>query len=149
MLYDPKCIHFFQGRPIPINDLLQDTLHYFKQEGHVDSLVEALINLRLDKYKNDKLVFERQTSELDNTDYHLLGALMVRYDSTASRGSAPRSWCLYLRDYVENADGSIWRILLEDDESRVCISCAHMSSIFIHFNIRLLQIKHSQIFEVL
>ncbi|EPB89306.1 hypothetical protein HMPREF1544_03815 [Mucor circinelloides 1006PhL] len=108
------------GRPIPVNDLLQDTLRYLQRENdHIDPVVEALIQLRLDKYDQDKSTFERQTSELDATDYHLLGALMVRYDSIASRGSAPRSWCLYLRDYVENADGSVWRILLEDDESRV------------------------------
>ncbi|OAD02158.1 hypothetical protein MUCCIDRAFT_164096 [Mucor lusitanicus CBS 277.49] len=119
MLYDPKCIHFFQGRPLPINDLMQDTLSFLKREnGTIDPLVEALIKLRLDKYDQDKSAFERQTSELDTTDYHLLGALMVRYDSIASRGSAPRSWCLYLRDYAENADGSVWRILLEDAESR-------------------------------
>ncbi|KAI8643171.1 hypothetical protein BD408DRAFT_342904 [Parasitella parasitica] len=81
--------------------------------------METLINLRLDKYEHDKLEFERQTEELDDADYHLLGALMVRYDSTASRGSASRSWCLYLRDYIEDEDGSTWRILLEDGESRV------------------------------
>ncbi|KAK4509712.1 uncharacterized protein ATC70_007014 [Mucor velutinosus] len=120
MLYDPKCIHFFQGRPVHVNDLLQDTLSYLQREnGHIDPIVEALIRLRLDKYDQDKSTFERQTSELDATDYHLLGALMVRYDSIASRGSAPRSWCLYLRDYVENADGTVWRILLEDGETRV------------------------------
>ncbi|KAL9554099.1 hypothetical protein MBANPS3_002965 [Mucor bainieri] len=120
MLYDPKCMHFFQGRPIPVNDILQDTLDYLEREnGAVDPIVEALIKLRLDKYDQDKSAFERQTWELDATDYHLLGALMVRYDSFASRGSAPRSWCLYLRDYVESADGSVWHVLVENDDTRV------------------------------
>ncbi|CEP11631.1 hypothetical protein [Parasitella parasitica] len=83
MLYNPSCIHFFQGKAISVNDLLQDTLLYFKQEKHhVDPLVEALIQLRLDKYDHDKSEFERQTSELDDTDYHLLGALMATSDQT-------------------------------------------------------------------
>lgn len=152
MLYDPKCIHFFQGRPLPINDLMQDTLSFLKREnGTIDPLVEALIKLRLDKYDQDKSAFERQTSELDTTDYHLLGALMVRYDSIASRGSAPRSWCLYLRDYAENADGSVWRILLEDAESRVSVQCLprrkKIVAIVDSLRYRQPQIKHLQTFE--
>lgn len=116
-LYDPKCIHFYQGRPFAVDQLLSDTLNYFRKEhGTVDSLVENLIELRLEQFSRDRFTFQQQSNQLDNSDYHLMGALMLRYDSTATKGASPRSWCLYLRSYIEDAEGSIWRILMNDNE---------------------------------
>jgi hypothetical protein len=118
-LYDPKCIHFYQGRPFPVDQLLSDTLSYFRNEhGAVDALVENLIELRLEQYSRDKFTFQQQSNQFDHSDYHLMGVLMLRYDSTATKGTSPRSWCLYLRSYIEGADGSIWRILVDDEEEQ-------------------------------
>lgn len=118
MLYDPNCIHFYQGSAVPIDTILNDTLSYFKKEKNaVDPLVEKLIELRLEKFAKDKYAFQKQLNELDHTDYHLMGVLMARYDSTASGGYAPRSWCFYIRDFTaETNEGSVWRILLDDEE---------------------------------
>jgi hypothetical protein len=102
-----------------VDQLLSDTLNYFRNEyGVVDALVESLVELRLEQYSRDKFTFQQQSNQLDHSDYHLMGALMLRYDSTSTKGTSPKSWCLYLRSYMDDADGSIWRILLDDDEGQ-------------------------------
>lgn len=55
--------------------------------------------------------FESESGDLDDAEYHLMGALMVRYDH--------RSWCLYLRDYIESSEGISWRILSSEEEKKV------------------------------
>lgn len=116
---DPKCFRFYQGRILPVDQLLYDTLDYLKQEqSDTNKLVEQLIELRLEQYSRDKFMFQQESKELDNTNYHLMGALMARYDSSVSNGSAPDSWCLYLRDYVDS-DGSAWRVIYADKENTV------------------------------
>lgn len=102
-----------------MDQLLYDTLDYFKQEkSSVDSLVEELIELRLEQFARDRFLFQQESNVLDNTTYQLMGALMARYDSTASNGSSSNCWCLYLRDYVES-DGNLWRIIVNDTEHTV------------------------------
>ncbi|KAI9253710.1 hypothetical protein EDC94DRAFT_619537 [Helicostylum pulchrum] len=116
---DPKCYHIYQDSILPVDQLLYDTLDYFKQEkSGVDSLVEELIELRLEQFARDKFLFQQESNALDNTTYQLMGALMARYDSTASNGSLSNCWCLYLRDYVES-DGNLWRIIVNDTEHTV------------------------------
>lgn len=123
--YDPQCLHFYQGRAVPIDTILKDTLSYFdhsKKEGDVNSLIHKWIGLRLEKYTKDNDAFQKQLDELDHADYHLMGVLMVKYDSSASGGYGPRSWCFYLRDYMSgNKDGSTWRVIIDDEEEQKVI----------------------------
>lgn len=119
---DPKCFRLFQGRILPVDQLLYDTLDYLKgEDSDCNKLVEQFIELRLEQYTRDKLQFQQESEELDNTNYHLMGALMARYNGSASDGSAPDCWCLYLRDYVDS-DGSTWRIIYTDNDHTVSTS---------------------------
>lgn len=83
--------------------------------------MEQFIELRLEQYTRDKFKFQQESKDLDNTNYQLMGALMARYDSSASNGSAPDCWCLYFRDYVDS-DGSAWRVIYTDKEHTVSTS---------------------------
>lgn len=107
-----------------MDDILNDTLEYLKQEHEkseeTDKVVEQLIELRLEQYSRDKFKFQQESNELDDTTYHLMGALMTRYDSLVSHSS--KSWCLYLRDYTKGDDGSSWRVMFEYGESVVCLT---------------------------
>jgi hypothetical protein len=76
-----------------------------------------LIKLRLEQFSRDKLKFQQESNEMDDTTYHLMGVLMTRYDSLTSHSS--KSWCLYLRDYTMSEDGASWRILYKDSEEMV------------------------------
>ncbi|KAI8993182.1 hypothetical protein BDB01DRAFT_775480 [Pilobolus umbonatus] len=119
---EPSLVHHYKGQSIPIDQLLNNTLKYLRTEtSTVDPTMERLINARLEQYTNDLASFENKTSNLDRYDYHLLGALMVRYDCTGNKATLPNSWCLYLRDYTESNDGSIWRVIYGQEEKR--ISC--------------------------
>ncbi|KAI8380262.1 hypothetical protein BD560DRAFT_387618 [Blakeslea trispora] len=116
--YDPKCVQFYRGRAIPIDCLLKDTLHYFEKQT-IQPALEKLIQLRLTQYAEDTDKYNEQTSQLDHADYDLVGALMVRYDSTPNRGYASDAWCLYLRDFIETSDGSSWRVLYDEQDQKI------------------------------
>ncbi|KAI9470873.1 MAG: hypothetical protein EXX96DRAFT_511385 [Benjaminiella poitrasii] len=118
-MYDPKSMHFFQGHAFPVDHLLNDTLQYLKKERGDDplsTLVEKMIELRLEKFTRDKYAFIQHSNDLDHTDYHLLGVLMVRSKQDDQNVNA--NWCLYLRDYYMEG-GSLWRVFLNDSEVQI------------------------------
>ncbi|KAI8061466.1 uncharacterized protein B0P05DRAFT_477604 [Gilbertella persicaria] len=78
-----------------------------------------MIELRLEQYARDKFTFQQQSNQLDHADYYLMGVLMVRYDSTANKGYSSNAWSLYLRDYIEDPEGSIWRIFCDEQDQKV------------------------------
>lgn len=118
-ILNPNCYHLYGDRVLPVDQVLRDALAFLKSEDNADEIVEKLINLRLEQYAKDISQAQQESSELDNTDYQLMGALLVRYDSSASEGNAPNAWCLYLRDYMNSEDGNMWRVILKDNESTV------------------------------
>lgn len=100
-----------------VDEILESTLDYFKEEkSEMNTVLEGLIELRLEQYSRDKFKYDQECDILDNTSYQLMGVLMARYDSNASNAS--QGWCLYSRDYVES-DGSMWRIILDEKSSQV------------------------------
>lgn len=112
-LFNSKCSYNYNGQFIPIDKLLQDTKDYFKETYSTSeyAVLQQLLNLRLEQFERDMTQFEKESVNVDGAEYHLIGALMVRYDGTL--------WCLYLRDYIESPEGVSWRILGSDEEKRV------------------------------
>ncbi|KAG1057965.1 hypothetical protein G6F43_000247 [Rhizopus delemar] len=111
-LLSHKCTYNYHNKLIPINEILQDTKSYFEHNASAESsILQQLLDLRLDRFSHDMAKFESESGDLDDAEYHLMGALMVRYDH--------RSWCLYLRDYIESSEGISWRILSSEEEKKV------------------------------
>lgn len=118
-ILNPNCYYLYGDRVLPVDQVLRDALAFLKSEDSADEIVEKLIDLRLEQYAKDISQAQQESSELDTTDYQLMGALLVRYDSSASEGNAPNAWCLYLRDYMNSEDGNMWRVILKDNESTI------------------------------
>jgi hypothetical protein len=111
--YDPKCTVQYKDQLIPIDQILTDTHSYLKQENKLTDTLEGLFRLGLDNYAR------HVKPDVDTNDYCLMGVLMVRYDGTVNRGYSAATWCLYLRNYIDAQDGSVWRILLAEGETKV------------------------------
>ncbi|KAG1444221.1 hypothetical protein G6F56_010385 [Rhizopus delemar] len=72
-----------------------------------------MLDLRLEQFSRDMNEFEKESGSLDDTEYHLMGAIMVNNECTTC--------CLYLRDYAESPEGRNWRVFGLEEEKR--ISC--------------------------
>ncbi|ORX47206.1 hypothetical protein DM01DRAFT_1339223 [Hesseltinella vesiculosa] len=117
------CTH--KGRPMAIDTVLRGTLSYLEKnesiramdiDGSVSSSsanLQLLIRDRLRVYDHVK----EQTTKplLIRSDFLLMGALMVHVSDPA----LPPKWCLYLRDYMGDTNGSHWRVLNDMTQSDI------------------------------
>lgn len=98
---------------IPLNHLLQDAkIHFAQQETTPENIIlQQMLDLRLEQFSRDMNEFEKESGSLDDTEYHLMGAIMVNNECTTC--------CLYLRDYAESPEGRNWRVFGLEEEKRV------------------------------
>ncbi|KAI9255544.1 hypothetical protein BY458DRAFT_519933 [Sporodiniella umbellata] len=101
---------------VPLNYVLQDAKDYFSQceSSPENSALQEVLDLRLGCFAQDMNTLERESNELDNTEYHLTGAIMASNEHPMC--------CLYMRDFAESPEGLNWRIFGLEEEKR--ISCA-------------------------
>lgn len=67
---------------------------------------------QVEKYQIEQEARQDLQSDID---YILMGALMVRRDGISTAGYGKQIWYLYLRDYIGDAAGALWRVIADDD----------------------------------
>ncbi|CAO3638510.1 unnamed protein product [Cunninghamella blakesleeana] len=125
-LLDKKLVYPSEGRRIPISKILNGTLTYISNHSHLNSDPSSndlisMINQRLNQFKIDTEKIQQIEKEND-VQYTLAGVLMVKYDASIDGGEMDDAWCLYLRDYVEDENGSKWRVISGTKEQDTKIS---------------------------
>lgn len=91
-----------------------------------------LVEKRLEQFARDRF---KQKQELEQhrrvaADYSLMGALMRRYDDSMQAIHGGEQWCLYIRDYIYNDAGTVWRVISEakaSDDSKPAERRIHSS----------------------
>ncbi|KAI8093019.1 uncharacterized protein BX664DRAFT_260136 [Halteromyces radiatus] len=74
------------------------------------------MNKRLEQLAKDREEYEQSRSVQPTSDFVMMGALMVKYDAIQMNGMMENAWYLYLRDYMDDVTGSIWRVLHAGDQ---------------------------------
>ncbi|CAO3608704.1 unnamed protein product [Cunninghamella echinulata] len=113
LLLDKKFAYQQKEKHIPIDSILNGTLTYITTKSKSisnDSKIISMINQRLSQFRLDAQNIQLSKKQIE-IDYTLTGVLMVKYDALNYNGMLGDAWCLYLRDYVEDASGSKWRII--------------------------------------
>ncbi|KAG2226689.1 hypothetical protein INT45_001036 [Circinella minor] len=119
-----------QGSPVRIDSILDATMNYLN-EKHVSKkaessssvatpvsssmqVLEQLVQSRICRFKHDKEIISKQQENTlqASSNYILMGALMNRYDPQEPQ------WEFYLRDFISNDDGKLWRVLSDHNAER-------------------------------
>ena len=127
------CYCYYQGSPVRIDSILDATMNYLSEQhgsGEAESsssslsssaatsssmqVLGQLVQSRMHRFKHDmEIISQQQENTLQaSSDYILMGALMHRYD-----GQEPQ-WEFYLRDFISNDDGKLWRVISDQNTER-------------------------------
>ncbi|KAI7885339.1 hypothetical protein K492DRAFT_234136 [Lichtheimia hyalospora FSU 10163] len=124
-LQDKRLFYYHEKAPIPIDSILCGTMKYLegRHPGPESSSTSSsqlaglgqLVEKRLEQFARDRF---KQKQHLEQhrrvaADYNLMGALMRRYDDSMQAVHGGEQWCLYIRDYIYNDAGTVWRIISE------------------------------------
>ncbi|KAI8339957.1 hypothetical protein BC941DRAFT_348609 [Chlamydoabsidia padenii] len=87
-----------------------------QQEGITElsslkSKTTELLKKRLEQLAKDRQEYEQAHSSRSESDFVLMGALMVKLDGTHINDTTQNGWYLYLRDYMVDDIGSTWRVI--------------------------------------
>lgn len=107
-----------KGNPIPINTILQGALSYLETRDAIRESIPSLnttVNAVLNQVEKYQIKQEARQDLQSDIDYILMGALMVRRDGISTAGYGKQIWYLYLRDYIGDAAGALWRVIADDD----------------------------------
>ncbi|CAO3597889.1 unnamed protein product [Absidia cylindrospora] len=126
-LHDERFTCVYEGQYISLENILNGTLEYMSNRrqsstesssastttvNHTDTQsISALLKQRIEKLAEERREYERKSVGRSETDFVLMGALMVKSDATQSNGAIEDDWYLYLRDYTADISGSNWRII--------------------------------------
>lgn len=107
-----------KGNPIPISSILQGTLSYLESRKTVQQSLAKIndtINNVLNHVEKYRIEQEQRQDLQSDIDYILMGALMVHRDGISTAGYGKQMWYLYLRDYISDGAGTLWRVIAEED----------------------------------
>lgn len=141
-LQDKRLFYYHEKAPIPIDSILCGTMKYLekKHPGPESSSAASsqvatlgqLVEKRLEQFARDRY---KQKKHLEQhrrvaADYNLMGALMRRYDDSMQAIHNGEQWCLYIRDYIYNDAGTVWRVISEtraNDDTKPAETRIHSS----------------------
>ncbi|ORZ18816.1 hypothetical protein BCR42DRAFT_449956 [Absidia repens] len=126
-LHDERFTCVYEGQYISLENILNGALEYMSNRrqsatessssttttvNHTDAQsISALLKQRMEQLAEERKEYERKSAGRSETDFVLMGALMVKSDTTQSTGAIEDDWYLYLRDYTADVSGSNWRII--------------------------------------